>query len=239
MSSKKIISIIQPCFIPWLGYFEQIAIADIFVYMDDVQYTKKDWRNTNQLKTPNGVKKVYIPVQKVNRDTLINEALISYNEDWQLSFINKITQWYKKAPFFTQILDLLNLTIFSNYEKLLDLNYHLNNEILKYLEIRTPIYFSSEISKKTANRNSRIIELCKHFEEKCILYDGKSASSFIDLDLFSQNGIEVIFQDYKHSPYKQLWGDFVPYISIIDLLMNHGKESKDIILSSPLPDILN
>ena len=75
-----IISIIQPCFVPWLGYFEQIGLADIFVYLDDVKYTKQDWRNNNQVKSPDGLAKIFVPVQKTSQDTLINEVLISYNE---------------------------------------------------------------------------------------------------------------------------------------------------------------
>jgi hypothetical protein len=234
-----IISIIQPCFIPWLGYFEQIAVGDIFLYLDDVQYTKKDWRNNNQLKSPNGIKNVYVPVQSTHRDTLINQVLISYNEKWEDSLINKITQWYKKAPFFSEVLQLIQEVIYHKHEKLVGLNFELNNAILKYTGIQTPIYFSSDITKSTDDKNQRIVELCKHFDHVDMLYDGKSAQNFIDVNLFHQNGIEVVFQEYQHSPYKQLWGEFIPYMSVIDLLMNYGKDSLKIILSGQLPESIS
>ena len=97
-----IIAIIQPCFVPWLGYFEQMALADIFVYFDDVQYTKRDWRNNNQLKSPAGVGPIHVPVSNASRGILINQALISYNENWEDKLLNKINEWYKTSPFFTE-----------------------------------------------------------------------------------------------------------------------------------------
>ncbi|KAB2878372.1 WbqC family protein [bacterium] len=231
-----IISIIQPCFVPWLGYFEQMAVADIFVYLDDVQYTKKDWRNNNQLKSPYGVKPIHVPVGNASRSTLIHEALISYNSKWEDDLINKITEWYKKAPFFEEIMGIIKPIVFGKYEKLVDLNYRLNSAICNYIGINTPISYASNIPKKATERNSRIVEICTHFTGVDLLYDGKSAQSFIDIELFKQNGITVIFQDYIQSSYRQLWGDFVPYMSVIDVMMNCGKESKNILMSSPLPE---
>lgn len=230
-----IISIIQPCFIPWLGYFEQIEIGDVFVYLDDVQYTKKDWRNRNKLKTAYGIKNIHVPVQKTNRDTLIKDVLISYNEPWQKNIENKLTEWYKKSPYFNEVMELITPLIHTRYEKLVELNYHLNLAIMNYMGIHTPIRFSSEVPKNTDDKNLRIIEICQYFNAD-VLYDGKSAQNFIDTETFRQQGIEIIFQDYQHTPYQQLHDDFVPYMSVIDLIMNEGKQAKSIIMSSPLPN---
>ena len=234
-----IISIMQPCFVPWLGYFEQMALADIFVYMDDVQYTKKDWRNGNQLKSPYGVKNISFSVKKTSRETLIKEIEISYNQPWEDTLFNQISNWYRKSTFFNEIMEVLTPHIYNKYLKLLDLNLNLNDAILKYLDIHTPFFFTSDIPRQSQNKNERVLEICKHFEGVDILYDGKKARDFIDVEYFQSNGIHVIFQDYQHTPYPQLWGEFVPYMSIIDLLMNCGKESKKIILSSPLPEELH
>ena len=226
-----VISIIQPCFVPWIGYFEQIAVADVFVFMDDVYYTKKDWRNGNQLKSQYGVKKVSVPVSKTKRDTLIKDVSISYASQWEQTLLNQITEWYKKAPYFEEIMNLIEPVINAKHAMLVDLNLHLNNEILNYLEINTPIYFSSKIERKTRDKISRIIEICKNFEEVDTLYDGKKAEDFLSADVMRMEGIEVVFQDYKHTEYKQLWGDFIPYMSIIDLLMNCGKEAKKYVIN--------
>lgn len=228
-----IISIIQPCFVPWLGYFEQIALADYFVYLDDVQYTKKDWRNNNQLKSPYGIKPIHVPVSNASRSILLNQALISYKSEWEDSLINKITEWYKKAPHYEEVMSILSPIIYGKYEKLVELNYNLNSAICSYIGINTPIYFASDIDKKTSDKNMRIIELCKHFPDVNLLYDGKSARNFIDIDLFKKHGITLVFQDYMQSPYKQLWGDFAPFMSVIDVMMNCGKQSLDIITSNP------
>lgn len=233
-----IISIIQPCFVPWLGYFEQIALADYFVYLDDVKYTKQDWRNNNQLKSNNGLGKIFVPVQKTNEQTLINQALISYNEKWEQKLINAISPWYIHAPYFTEILNLIKSVIFNKYEKLVDLNFNLNNAFLKYLEIKTPIYFASDIPKTTNDKNLRLLEICKHFDNVDIFYDGKKAANFIDAELFKKNGVTLVFQDYIQTQYQQLWGDFLPYMSVIDALMNCGKNTKKIILSNPSSDHL-
>ena len=230
-----IISIIQPCFVPWLGYFEQIAVADIFVYMDDVQYTRKDWRNGNQLKSPYGVKNISFPVKKTSRETLIKDIEISYNHPWEETLVNQLSNWYRKSTFFNEVMELVKPHIYNKYSRLVDLNLNLNNAILKYLGIRTPIFFTSDVSRRMQNKNERVLEICKHFEGIDILYDGKKARDFIDVAYFGSNGIQVIFQDYQHTPYPQLWGEFVPYMSVIDVLMNCGKESKKIILGSPLP----
>lgn len=213
-----------------------MLVADIFVYLDDVQYTKKDWRNSNQLKTANGIKKVSVPVCNASRNININEALISYNSDWEDKIINRIKEWYRKAPFCEDILDIITPIIKNKYERLVDLNYNLNKRIANYLNIKTPCYFSSTIRREAQEKNLRILEICKHFPNIKFLYDGKSAADFIDTQLFHKNGIKVIFQNYSHTPYQQLWGEFQPYMSIIDLIMNNDSlKSKEILSSSPLP----
>lgn len=233
-----VISIIQPCFIPWLGYFEQIAVCDIFVYMDDVQYTKKDWRNGNQMKSPNGVKNVSFSVKKTSRDTLIRDVEISYDQPWEETLFNQVTQWYKKAPYFSEIFNLITQPIMQRHSRLVDLNFTLNNAILNYLCISRPIHFTSAIPRRSSDKNGRVLEICKHFDGVDVLYDGKKAADFIDHELFATNGLAVIFQDYQHAPYRQLHGLFEPYMSIIDLLMNCGRGAKNILMSSPLPDRL-
>lgn len=233
-----IISIIQPCFVPWLGYFEQIALADIFVYLDDVKYTKQDWRNNNQLKSPNGLGKIYIPIQKTTERTQINDALISYNENWEQKLLNYISAWYIKAPYFIEISNLIKPVFQHKHERLVDLNYNLNKTILDFLEIKTPIYFASDIPKTTNDKNLRLLEICKNFENIDLFYDGKKAENFIDVELFKNNGITMCFQEYIQLPYKQLWGDFIPYTSVLDVLMNCGKEAKKIIMSNPMSNQL-
>ena len=230
-----IISIIQPSFLPWLGYFEQMAVANLFVYLDDVQYTRKDWRNRNRLKSPSGIKWGSVPVHKgAGRGMLIKDACINYNNAWQENVIAKIVQWYRKATYFDDVFPLFRDVLENRYDFLVDLNYALDRKIMGYLEISTPLYKSSDIAKKSRDQNMEIIEICSYHGAD-ILYDGKSAQQFIDKEMFRRSGISVIFQDYKHKPYPQLWGDFVSHLSVLDLLMNCGLQSREILLSSPMP----
>ncbi len=233
-----IISIIQPCFVPWLGYFEQMAISDIFVYLDDVQYTKRDWRNTNQLKSPNGMKNICVPVHNASKGILINQARISYCDKWEEVLLNKISEWYRKAPFFKDVFALIEPIICSKHEKLVKLNYSLNEAICGYLDIFTPTFLSSDVPQNAQNKNERIIEICKYFKNVDLLYDGKAAQGFLDLQLFEQNKIKVVFQDYVQAPYRQLWGAFLPYTSILDVMMNCGKDARRVLLSNPVTDNL-
>ena len=227
-----IITCVQPCFLPWQGYFEQMLLGEIFIYLDDVQYTKKDWRNRNRLLTPGGVKNFHVPVVKTTRDTLINEAQISYNEEWTDRISNQLTNWYKKAKYYEEVMNLIWPAFDKDYPLLVDLNYDLNERILGYLGHDTKIVKSSDIPKTTEDKNLRIIEICKAHNAH-LLYDGKSAADFIDTELFAKSGIEVVFQDYEHTPHGQLYTDtFEPYLSIIDLLMNEGKNAKNIILNN-------
>ena len=229
------IAILQPCFIPWMGYFEQMELADLFVYMDDVQYTKRDWRNTNKLLCPSGPKRVSIPVKKCPSGTLLNQVLISTSTDWRSDFLNKIKNWYRRAPYFREVYALIDDVLKHEYVYLVDLNYQLNAEICNYIGITTPTDQTSNVARKADDKQQRIIEIVKHYGEH-ILYDGKSAADFIDLQLFSDNGIKVIFQDYQYEPYRQHGqSEFHPYLSIVDLMMNHGQESLPFVLRSPKP----
>jgi hypothetical protein len=200
-----VISIIQPCFVPWLGYFEQIALADVFVYLDDVDYTKKDWRNGNQLKSPYGIKNIGFPVKKCTRHTPLKDVEISYNSTWEDHLFNQIHNWYAKSAFYQDTVDLISPVIYNKYDRLVDLNFHLNNVILKHLGIQTPIFFSSDIERKSQGKVERIIEICKHFDGIDTLFDGKKAQDFLDPDYLLDQGIKVVFQDYQHKPYQQLW----------------------------------
>lgn len=230
-----VIAIIQPNFLPWLGYFEQMARADLFVYLDDVQYTRKDWRNRNRLKSPTGVKVVTVPVKKHEAfRTLINEIRIA-DQPWRCKLLQQMESWYGDAKYWNKVFPLLQEVIEKDWEFMVDLNYALNKTIAGMLNITTPCRLSSDIPDKAADKNQKIIDICRH-HGATILYDGQSAKNFLDIDLFNKHGVKVVLQDYFHTPYLQLWGDFVSHLSAVDLLMNCGDDSREILLSNPCPE---
>lgn len=230
------IAVIQPSFLPWLGYFEQMALVDLFVYLDDVQYTKQDWRNRNRLKSPSGVATITVPVQKPKSSrTPINQVLIAESPPWRGKLLRQIQSWYAKAPYFDEVFPALAKILEDEQRLLVELNYVLTEFLAKWLGIEVPTRLASEVPDKAADKNQKLIDICRHFGAD-LLYDGQSARNFIDLELFASHGIRVVFQNYRHQPYPQLWGgEFVSHLSTLDLVMNCGAGSREVLLASPRP----
>lgn len=233
-----ILSTIQPSFLPWLGYLEQAARADLFVYLDDVQYTKQDWRNRNRFKTPDGrVEFLTVPVTFADRDrTLIRDVPIARQPGWQRKLLNRLEAWYRKAPAFDTAFPAVRDILVQDHALLADLDVALTRCLFDAFGIDTPTAFSSEVPEKSPDKNRKLIDICRHFGAD-VLYDGAAAAEFIDVDLFRSEGITVIFQDYRPVPYPQVGGgDFVSHLSALDTLLNCGAGARDILLGSPAPE---
>lgn len=234
---SKIIAILQPMYLPWLGYFEQMAIADLFVFMDDVQYTKKDWRNRNRIKTANGPCWLTVPVRKHSRNALIRDIEINDREPWARRHLRSIDFSYRKRPGFEPLYNDLSAALSteprSTPEKLWELDCRLIALLARYLEVETPTAFSSAVPRGVMpeDKNGRILEICQAFDAD-LLYDGASAASFIDVQRFQREGVEVIFQDYEHPVYPQAFGEFISHMSALDLIMNTGSEAPKIFRST-------
>ena len=215
-----IIAISQSNYIPWKGYFDLINDCDIFVFLDDVQYTKQDWRNRNLIKTKNGKNWLTIPVgKKIDRN--ISEVS-PLNYSWQQKHKKSIYMAYANAPFFKEYEFILN----EIYDKkkwlsLSDLNQFSIKLICKALKINTLILDSKEI-KKSDSKNKRLIDIIKHLNGKTYI-SGVSAQTYLNQSLFAQNNIDVIWKDYSNYPiYKQRFSPFENYVSVLDLIFNTG-----------------
>jgi hypothetical protein len=211
----------QPNYIPWKGYFDLIAKADKFVILDDVQYTSRDWRNRNLIKTPQGTIWLNIPILKKNK-ILIKDVLIQ-DFSWVNDHLNKIERNYKKSTYFNKIFSNLE-EIYQGFtsNKLIDINIEIINFICKYLNIETEISVSSDIKDKNSEKSLRILDICT--ENNCTVYISSSkAKNYIDESLFKENKIKLAFEDFQNYPkYEQLWGSFEEKVSIVDLLFNEG-----------------
>lgn len=221
----------QPGYLPWLGFFELIYNCDLFVLLDDVQYTRKDWRNRNRIRTKDGWLWLTVPVLTKNKQNqLINEAKINYSINWRRKHLKAIEINYHKAKYFKTYFPELEKKYSYDFEYLLDLNIEIINWISKALNIKTPIIKSSFL-KTEGKREDKIINICKKLDAR-ELYDSKAASSFFDLDKFQENNIKIIFQEYYHPIYKQLYEPFIHSMSVIDLLFQYGPKSMDVLLSN-------
>jgi hypothetical protein len=225
---KKRITILQPSYMPWLGYFDQINKSDIFIFYDDVLYTKNDWRNRNRIKTPAGPTWLTIPVNIKNR--LRNQLLIkdvSISDPQILSkHLEKLQLNYKKSQFFKHFYDMISPIFNTEYYQLADLNIDIIKIISKYLGIKKVTFLrSSELNiKNNIDPTKRLIDICKELQATHYL-SGTSANKYLKEELFYKNKIKLEYQEYKHPTYKQLWGEFIPYLSIIDLICNEGPHS--------------
>ncbi len=219
-----ILSCIQPSYIPWKGYFHIIQKCDIFVFHDDIQYTKQDWRNRNKIKTSSGLKWVTIPVKKVSSNALINEVVIDNSQKWTVKHWRMIQDAYGNAPFFMIYKDFFNEIYSKRWDSLSDFNIFLTKEISKQIGINHVDFVKSSGMNIVGTKTDRIIQFCKKLGANYYI-SGPSAREYIEPDKFDRNGITLEYIQYNYPEYHQLYDDFVHNVSIIDTLFNCGEEA--------------
>ena len=222
---KKIV-ITQSNYIPWKGYFDAIAIADEFVIYDDMQFTRRDWRNRNLIKTENGLKWLSIPVEVKGKFLQkINETKIS-DPNWNKDHWNIIKQNYKKTSHFNEYKDFFEELYLNNKSVYLtEINYQFINAICQILDIKTNIRFSSEFDLKE-ERSERLLDICLQLNGTQY-YSGPAAKAYMNEQIFKEANVEIQYFDYSNYPvYNQLHEPFEHGVSVIDLLFNNGNEAK-------------
>ena len=227
----NIVAINQPSFIPWRGYFHIIQRCDIFVLYDDVQFDRRSWRNRNIIKMAEGKSWVTVPVfTKGKFSQKINEVKINHELDWRKKILQSIYFSYKKAPFFDRYYDWLAEQVNKPWEYISDLDIHLTREIGDKLGIKTKYIKSSELDIPPQHKKlERVLEICKKLDATKYI-TGPKAMDYIKSDTpFRELGIELIWQKYDYPKYPQLYGNFEPNVSIIDLLFNNGDKSPEFI----------
>lgn len=222
------IAILQSNYIPWKGYFDMINSVDVFVLYDEVQYTKNDWRNRNIIKTRNGKEWITIPVRQKSLSQRIDETEVLFN-NWNVKHWNTIKTNYGKAPFFNELKDYIeNLYLSINTTLLSEINRIFILAIAEYLNIRTRIIDSKELNLQ-GDRNERLIDACKKLNATEYL-SGPAAGKYLDTELFRASNIQVEWMSYTgYSEYPQLFPPFEAGVSILDVLLNTGKQSSKFI----------
>lgn len=226
-----VVSIHQPNYLPWLGYFDKIANSDIFVIFDNVQYPrgKNHFGNRNKIKTNTGDK--WLTVSLLGKSELKNFNQIQLNTNgWEQEHIRLIENFYKKSPYFDKYFDNLKNILQKKYTNLSELNIELLQYFISQLDIDTKIILSSDICSDNISGDQRILYILEKLN--CSSYisgTGPGSLRYIKEDDFKQRNIELIWQHYSHPVYNQQYGEFIPYMSIIDLLFNEGPNSKNIV----------
>ncbi|MCM8819267.1 MAG: WbqC family protein [Candidatus Omnitrophica bacterium] len=224
-----IVSVHQPQYLPWLGYFHKIANSDCFVFLDCVQYKKREFQNRNRIRTKDGWVWLTVPViSKDKENQLICQVKINNDFPWQRKHLNSIKLSYKEAPYFFSYIGFFEEVYSKKWLNLIDLNLAIINFLLEKFSIKTPIKFLSQLNIKST-KTERIIEICKSLGADTYL-SGIGGKDYLDEELFKKNNIKLIYQEFKHPIYRQCYSPFISQLSAIDLLFNCGDGSIKILL---------
>lgn len=219
----KKVAILQSNYIPWKGYFDMIAAVDEFILYDDMQYTRRDWRNRNQIKTPHSVQWLTVPVLvKGKYHQKICETEID-GADWASAHWKALTQNYRRAPYFVEIAAWLEpLYLGKTFTHISHLNRCFIEAICIYLGIKTTITNSWDYTLLDG-KTERLADLCLQVGGTEYI-SGPAAKDYVDEKVFSDLNIHLTWFDYAGYPeYPQLWGEFTHGVTILDLLFNCGK----------------
>jgi len=231
-SSPETCVVLQPGYLPWLGFFEQMHRADEFVILDDVQFDKHGWRNRNRIKGPTGAQWLTVPVRAKGMDKpLIRDVQIDDTQHrWPAKHLQSLRTNYRPCPFFDWLYPDLEATLLRHWTHIVDLDIALIELLCRKLGLQRPLHRASAIETND-ERCQRLVGICHHLG--CThYYSGAAARDYISIPVFQRAGITVEFQDYKHPEYAQRYGPFISHLSIVDLLFNCGPRSLEILLQS-------
>lgn len=218
--------VMQSNYIPWKGYFDSIDKSDLFVLFDDVQYTKGDWRNRNIIKTSNGLKWLTIPVQVSGKFTQrICDTKVA-QKDWNKKHWEIIRHEYRRAECYNDVSPWLEeLFLNCNFEYLTEINYYFIEEIMRFLQITTPVKFSRDINHPQ-EKSARLLDLCLKTNSN-IYFSAPAARDYLNETIFYEKGIDIQYADYSGFPaYPQIHPPFEHKVSVIDLILNVGSDSR-------------
>ena len=235
--------ILQPFYLPWVGYFGMIDKADIFVFADDIQFLKKSWQCRNKIKFSNNPKWITVPVikhygQMINKVGINNS--ITYKQknntlNWKEKHWELISLAYAKAPYFDDYKEDIKEVYTKDWDFLCDLNIFIIEKISKLLGLKLPQFIKkSDIEGLEGRKVDSIINICNKIGADAYV-SGPAAKNYIDyteFQKFKQNNIDLYWHEFPHPLYPQVGTDFLPYLSVIDILFNTGEESRDYIRKS-------
>ena len=204
--------------------------TDVYVMLDDVQYVRREWVNRNKIlsRSSQGWQWIVVPLKKKKRESMINEMEVQNSERWSEKILNTLHHVYSKAPFYDMYIEHLSVTLSKEWCLLVDLNIAIIRMFYKILGINDNLVLSSELDI-SSKRDDKLADICEHFGASIYLANNGS-KPYIDPSKFYQKNICFSFQDYVHPIYTVKQYDFVPNLSVVDLLFWHGHGALDIIL---------
>ncbi len=222
-----IASIHQPNFMPWLGYFHKIACSDVFVIIDQVQFVKGTICNRNKIKNKSG-ESVWITVPiDFSKGSFknFNETEIDHHKPWREKMILQLDENYSDAPFYEPYISDIKKLIEQEFANISELNIELVKYFCKKLSIETRVEIASGFATELGNSNEMLLNICKRFSADVYL-SGRGAAKYNNEEMFKQAGVKLIYQEFVSPRYEQINGEFVPNLSVVDLLFNTGPYAK-------------
>lgn len=223
----------QPVYLPWLGLFHKIALADKFIIFDQVQYVPKDYISRNLIKTAHGQLLLTVPVfTRGYLNKVIAEIEINNNERWARKHWKSILINYKQAPYFKNYADFFEYVYTHEWKYLTELNSYMLKFFLKKLGINVPVEHAGSYDFKGV-KSDLVLDMCSQLGADIYIF-GALGKDYADVEKFKKAGVKLIFQSYNNPNYTQLHGKFLPNMSVVDLLFNEGPKSLEIIMSNNL-----
>lgn len=220
----------QPMFLPWVGLFEQVRLADVFIHYDDVQLPQgRSFISRVQLKSANGVSWLTLPIDHTKSGKQINEVVLVKPEEWRTKHLRTIQHAYARRPYFKPMFELAEKIYSEPTDHLAEFNIHGIEQLAQWLGLAPKFMRSSEMGVAGAS-TERLVGLCKAVD--CDVYvTGHGALNYLNHQQFEDNGISVRYMDYKKMPYEQGHGEFTPYVSILDAIANCGERTRELLSS--------
>jgi hypothetical protein len=230
------VAIIQSSYIPWRGYFAIIARCDAFIFLDSVQFTRRDWRTRNRIKTPIGPLWLSVPVRQKGNYRAPIDGITAAETGWTRQHLRSIEANYRRAPHFSTVFPALE-TAYAKAEaevSLAAINQGLTAALCELLGIDTPLLRDVDLVERerldSQEPTARLVDLAVATNATTYL-SGPSARSYLDEAAFTARGVAVAWMDYRSLPeYPQLWGQFDPSLSVVDALLNLGAEGARTVL---------
>lgn len=225
--SMTVVAIHQPQYLPWLGYFDKIDRCDVFCLLDTVQYKKNEFQNRNRIKTADGWQWLTVPVT-YRFPQRIEEVGVNQTVDWQRKHLQALRTNYSKAPFFETYYESFVEFYQQSYNFLVQVNVACIQLLVELLGLERKLVLASSLPVETEDSTLRLVEICRNLGGDSYL-SGRDGAKYMDVDMFQNHQIEVLFQNFKHPQYPQCYGPFEPNMSVVDLLFNCGSDSLAII----------
>lgn len=214
-----IVSIHQPDYIPYIGYFYKIFRSDKFVFLDDAQYSNDNMHQWNRIKTPQGELRLKIPVEHHFGDKIC-EVRTKDELNWKDKHLKNIEMNYGKCPYFNEIFPTFQSKLSANYSNLAEMNIEMNRWICESFSFQTEFYMASQMDVYS-KKEERVIELCSLLGAHEYI-SGNGAKAYQHDENFRAKGIQLTYTDYHPVAYRQRWKGFTPNLSILDYIFNNG-----------------